>query len=395
MHRACFRPADPAAQLLPPAAAALLAALVASLCGCASPGPPRAPSLQLPQPVKDLAVKRLGPSVELTFTVPQRTTDKQPLQAPELRGTLCRELENQGCVAVAGLTSAISTAGQPSTLTLHDELPPSLLSGPPRLLSYRVEYFNRSGRSAGASDAAYTVAGAAPLPVEDLSAAGSRQGIVLRWRAAPGQSAGVLLRRQDTSTPHAPTPASAPTQTRKPARQERSRQAAEAGVVWLDTHDDSPKGVPETLDATARPEVAYLYAALRETTVNLGGRSLSLRSQLSPAIGFTLHDVFPPPVPTGLNAIGFTGDSASYAVDLIWQPVQDEQLAGYNVYRRALQSPGEDGSARMRLNATPVLLPSFHDARAKPGTRYRYEVTAIDAKGNESEPGATTLEPGP
>ena len=47
---------------------ALSAALI--LTGCASPGPPHAPSLQLPQPVRDLTATRIGNTVELRFTRP-------------------------------------------------------------------------------------------------------------------------------------------------------------------------------------------------------------------------------------------------------------------------------------------------------------------------------------
>ncbi len=41
--------------------------------GCASPGPPRAPSLHLPQPVKGLTAERHGDAVVVRFATPQRT----------------------------------------------------------------------------------------------------------------------------------------------------------------------------------------------------------------------------------------------------------------------------------------------------------------------------------
>ena len=80
---------------------------------------------------------------------------------------------------------------------------------------------------------------------------------------------------------------------------------------------------------------------------------------------------------------------------MIWQPVDDAGLGGYNVYRQALDAKGAAVGARQRLNSVPVKLPGYHDAlsAAMSGTRYRYSVTAVDAKGNESGACETTLEP--
>jgi hypothetical protein len=59
-------------------------------------------------------------------------------------------------------------------------------------------------------------------------------------------------------------------------------------------------------------------------------------------------------------------------------------LAGYNVYRETVGAAG----GATKLNDAPVVLPGFRDATANAATRYRYRVTAVDKKGNES--GATT-----
>ena len=95
------------------AATASLCALLAA--GCASPGPPRAPSLELPQPVADLAAERSGNSVELRFTVPHLSTDKLPLfdrRHPHkmLRGVVCRAVGHRDCTPVAGLSTELTAA---------------------------------------------------------------------------------------------------------------------------------------------------------------------------------------------------------------------------------------------------------------------------------------------
>ena len=48
---------------------------------------------------------------------------------------------------------------------------------------------------------------------------------------------------------------------------------------------------------------------------------------------------------------------------------------------------------RTRLNPAPVPVPSFHDPSASPAARYRYSVTAVDGKGNESPAATVLLEP--
>src|SRR5579864_1560584 len=52
----------------------------ALLAGCASPGVPLPPSLELARPVTDLRAFRKGDKVDLTWTIPTQTTDHQNLR---------------------------------------------------------------------------------------------------------------------------------------------------------------------------------------------------------------------------------------------------------------------------------------------------------------------------
>src|SRR5260370_22391669 len=61
--------------------AAVLAPLIAFAAGCASPGPPQPPSLNLPAVVKDLAAERAGDVVHLHWTTPETTTDRLDIKA--------------------------------------------------------------------------------------------------------------------------------------------------------------------------------------------------------------------------------------------------------------------------------------------------------------------------
>jgi hypothetical protein len=129
--------------------------------------------------------------------------------------------------------------------------------------------------------------------------------------------------------------------------------------------------------------------------VQVGGRSVQLRGAPSAGVDVTLRAIYPPLPPTGLTAAAFV--SGTFAVDLVWQPVDETgliaPLAGYNLYREELDAAGQPtGAARARLNATPLAVPAFHDATAMQNKRYRYWVTAVDVKGNESAAATVLLE---
>jgi len=391
------------------ASQAAVFALAALLIGCASPGVPRSPSLNLPAPVSDFTALRRGSSVELRFTMPQHNTDRLPLRATTLSATLCRAVETGACVPVAAFSKqgvARVTNGHPTVDLLRDQLPDVLTSGPPRLLSYRVELFNPEGHTAGFSDPAYTVAGAAPPAVEGFAAQGSRLGVVLSWNAA-ADAGKVAIRREDLAPkpPAPPKPSNAPARAKSPlSGPAKTGGDEEPNVVWLGAASPAPDApVNERanilLDATAQTEDAYRYAAERRRSVQLGGRTLEMRSALSAPIVFTLHDTYPPPAPTDLTAASFavsnTDPAAGMAVDLIWQPVDDPGLSGYNIYRQPIDVGGATTAPGKRLNPAPIRLPAFHDtipaSAAEQG--YRYSVTSVDAKGNESPACVTTLNP--
>jgi hypothetical protein len=162
--------------------------------------------------------------------------------------------------------------------------------------------------------------------------------------------------------------------------------------------NDSNGSKAHTLDTAALPDTPYRYIAQRRTTLQLANHSIELRSALSTPIEYTLLKVYPPPKPIGLTAAGYaTGTPSTFAVDLIWQPITEAglitPLAGYNLYRETLTTAGEPSASRTQLNSSPIPQPSFHDATANAASTYRYSVTAIDAKGNQSTATTVVLQP--
>ncbi len=381
--------------------------------------------------------------------MPALSTDGQPLRPGTLNGTLCRQEGSAApCLPVdtaqTGRSLTLVAGSGPSTPVLWtDLLPPPLAGGTPRPIAYRVS-LRSAGGSAGYSDPVYTAAGAAPPPVAELRAEGTRLGITLRWIPVPGAGE-VLLRRSEpaspakaataataalpgTSTSSTPTTLSTPsTSSSRSSRKARAQGGAKQGpaqgtqagertgpdLVWLQAAPGDA-GAAATVDNTIEPGIAYRYTALRRVQVRVGGRTLELESRHSAPVTVTWQDVYPPPVPTELTALGYTvpaadGQPTGYAVDLVWLPVEDRQLAGYLVYRQALGEPlGEPlGQAsgdsqrglpaqpgtRLRLTPQPVPTPGFHDAAAQPGQRYLYSVSAIAANGRESTVAETVVEP--
>jgi hypothetical protein len=341
--------------------------------GCGLPAAPKPPSLNLPEPVKDLAASRAGDQVVLTWTMPKENTDQLLLKG-NIATRVCRkETAKSACVAVAKLQLAPAAAG-----TFTDTLPPALAAGAPHPLTYLVELSNRNGRSAGPSNSAVVLAGEAPPPVTGLTAEMRKNGILLRWN--PGPDAQELTRTAVRLRRKLLTPSAAKTDqgllAPQPEPVEQNLLVA-AGVL-----------PGRALDRDIRFGATYEYRAQRVLRVTLDGKAMELPGALSPPLHIEAVDVFPPPVPAGLAAVANPAENgAERSIDLSWQPVSDASLTGYIVYRR------EAGQNWQRISPSqPVVAPSFHDANIQPGRTYHYCVSAIDQNGNESARSAETQE---
>lgn len=362
-------------------AAACLPALIAT--GCGAPAAPQPPTLNLPQPVRDLTAARAGNTVHLTFSVPEKTTDKLPVRGP-MTAQLCRATSDAGPCEPAG-TLALTAQ---KTAAMEDALPADLAEGPMRPLTYRVAVLNHAQKSAGESSAAFAVAGAGPQSIAGFKTMPRRNGIVLGWQSVDGTGQATEWVRFDrirTAGPSAPPPQSgvgAARSEEEPA--EQSMRVSEATAQHR-----AGTNLSFALDATARTGRSYRYTAQRVEQVTLGKRTLELASAVSAPLDVVYRDVFPPSVPAGLiSAV----DTLGKAVDLSWTPDTDSGIAGYIVYRRAVGSKA--GAAPERITgvtgerisgAAPVTAPAWRDTAIVAGQRYAYSVSAIDSSGNESE----------
>ncbi len=359
----------------------LISVLLLVCLGCASPGPPHPPSLHLPERATGLAAERIGDGVRLSWTSPVNTTDGDRIKGP-MTAVVCRELPPRGgCVPVQRVSVS------PGPFSASDELPAGLLSGPPRLLLYRVELQNAKGRSAGESEPVVTAAGTAPPPVGALTLSARRNAVLVRWAPAAPPAAAVmeLKRTLVASADGSVQPAAARTTAKregflpstKPAAGEATlRGAPPAGSAAADG----------LLDPTVTHLDRYRYVAQWVINATVSGHAVELRGLPSPPAVFTFRDVFPPQPPAGLVAIPGEGFGAPLSIDLSWESNAETDLLGYTVYRRTGQEEFR------RLNADPVSAPAYRDQKIEAGQSYTYRVTAVDRRGNESGPSAEVKE---
>jgi hypothetical protein len=340
----------------------LLAALCTLLPSCATTNPPQPPSLQLPQPPKDLRASRKGNSVILRWSVPVLTTDRQRTRS--LGATkICRSLDPAmiQCGNAVGEAPALAPPkpAEPKLIaTYTDALPHGWQQQHPmENATYAVEVLNAVGKGAGVSNRVQVPMAETPPPPADFSARLEGGGVALAWSAA------------------APFPKSDPRlgyAYRVYRRAENGKQPVLIGEIPA---TESPNY--SLIDANVEWEQAYYYRANVTVLINTEGKQISIEGDDTPELKVFTHDVFPPAVPSGLQAV-FSGPGQQPYIDLIWAPVTDADLAGYNVYRR------QDAGDPVKLNTEPVRAPAYLDTNIASGTEYTYSVSSIDVRGNES-----------
>ena len=384
------------------------------LAGCANPGPPKPPTLHLPEPAKGLTAERVGNHVVLSWQTSPDTTDGDTLKGP-ITAQICRDDSPQPppeapvfpappnpCRVVHELPVQPSTPAAPTLVT--DELPQEITAGQPRLMAYRVTLLNEKGRSAGPSAPVYAIAGTAPAPVGPITVTPRRNGALIRWEptdqppAAPMQvmrnlvanAAGPVVAKKPkpsgkpASQPATPMhPSTAPTLQQVTLTAEGESKGDPGGMVDHGIHDgDTLRYVAQrvlTIQLTPPPAIVTGKKGKQRETQPVA-QTLDLKSEPSPVVTFTFHDVIPPAAPTGLAAITGGGFGEAPSIDLSWEPNSELDVVGYNVYRAGADSHFG------RLNRELVMGPEFRDTTVEAGKTYFYRVTAVDQHHNESAP---------
>ena len=367
---------------------ALCAALLAVAAGCAAPGAPQPPSLRLPQPVENLSAVRKGNRVVLTWTPPVETTDRLPMRWPSVT-RVCRVVNQfpirQCGEAVARIKSSELVSESPASprplVSFEDVLPAELIApghaSSEDLATYALEVVNERGHSAGLSNQARVSMAPAIAPPAPLRVSLDVQGPLLRWEMgpiplSPGTFCLVRIYRRTAGT--------------------GGRSAAAGAAFELIFEQPCHAGWSEARDANFEWEQEYDYKAAAAAVIPAPGRPIfQVEGDDSETAHLLAHDVFPPAVPTGLQAV-YSSVGQKPFIDLTWTPNSESDLAGYVVYRRSEGNGGVPSAPVVGVlgqdfsQVSPALLkaPAWRDNNVQPGQTYIYAVSAIDVRGNQS-----------
>jgi len=334
------------------------------VAACATIGPPQPPSLELPKPPLDLRATRKGDRVTLTWSAPSVTTDRQTVRS--IGPTrICRGPE--AVLTQCGTPVGEAEPGPGTTATSKQKIARSYTDSlsaqnqsdnPAGFITYAIEVVNAGGRGAGLSNQVRVSLVRTLPPPQGFAARVTGQGVVLTWTSdvPPADSARPVryvyrvYRRLEGSQEQILA-------GEVPAGGERTLSLTDSSIEWGKTYEYRAETVTEIAQEN-KPEV-------------------QVEGDDSSEIKIFADDVFPPAVPSGLQAVA-SGPGQTAFIDLVWAPVSDVDLDGYNVYRH------EEGSAAVKVNAELLKTPAYRDASVVSGKNYFYSVSAVDVRGNES-----------
>lgn len=385
--------------------------------GCGKKGPPLAPLARVPQRVVDVAARRTGDTVAVTFTIPSSNIDETrpadigrvdvyaytAMLPSDVRDP--RRMTLVGSVTVRrppepqpedaskkkpapppppepgedqGATATVSETLSADMMVpvAPDQKPPAprqaeapswfgaplvpALAGPAPKVEPRRYYVaygvSRGGNRGPASARQGVPIGEPPAAPLQPGLEATEGGVIVTWAVPPG--------------------------ARLPYQEPAEGEVLEATALGMESappltyvvYRVSPDG-PAKL--TAKPITSRTFTDTGSEfgvercydvrTVTAEG-AVSFESAPSPPACITPVDTFPPPAPASLAAVAGEG-----AISLIWEGVAAADLAGYLVLR------GEAPAGELTpLFETPVRESTYRDASAKPGVRYVYAVVAVD-----------------
>ena len=412
----------------------LVALLIAVLMcvGCGKKGPPLPPLVKLPGAPQNVVAERRGNIVDLQFTVPGTNTDgsrpanvsraevyaitapitptpltdeqllklgtkvgavqvKAPrnpnltadaddpsdeVEAPEGPGL------EQGASArleeplTAEMLTPIELPKNPkasSSAADADDAPRPLLAPLPSVLSrtYVVYATSTRGRKGPLSPRIVVPLVPPPPPPSTPAIAYDESNVTVTWPAVDTQ-------------PEIQAPADGSSDEVLPSTPIEAARPAIAYNVYDTTNPSSAVKLTKAPIAELRFQDARMVWGEKRcytvrTAESVGG--FTIESDAAPAQCETLVDTFAPAAPKGVAGIPSDG-----AINLIWEPNTEKDLAGYIVMRAA--APQETLEP---ITPAPIQETSFKDA-VQGGVHYVYAVKAVDKAGNASPPSPRVAE---
>lgn len=343
--------------------------------GCGAPGEPVAPSPQIPIQITDLAASQSGDAVQLTFTLPARTTKGERLPEPPAVEILRGVLNPDGSPDPKSFRLIFTVPGAltenylaTDKFTFLDHISADALRSSNPVFAYRVR--TRASRKRTSADSNTVLQRVLPVPERITSPTVSvvETAIELTWQA-PKQT-----------TDGKPLAAIAEYRIYRGLLDPASASSAATDLCqakWLAPPARlSSSATSSFRDTDFEFDKTYLYTV--RSVINVDNKPIE-SADSTPAI-VTPRDVFPPAVPQNLvaNVVRPTADSLT-EIDLSWSINSEADLAGYRVYRSEQQdTPGQ------LITPDLLLSPAYRDTSVQPGHRYWYSVTSLDRSGNES-----------
>jgi len=313
------------------AVVALAPGLLLMTAGCGYVGEPQPPALNIPVTVTDLRAAEIGDAIAVEFTIPALTTEGLPLKnlrTVELAvGETGDPFSAEAWSAKARRYPVAATASG----TVMQDIPAREWIGKNIMIGVRATG-PKGKTSAWSNFASVSVIQPVAAP-SALRAQNVERGVAVTWQ---GEAAKYRVFRAVGDGKPAPL-------------------------------GDTDR--PEYLDESTSYDTRYQYSvqALASETE---------QSTVAGPVTITPVDEFAPAAPAEVSAV-----AGAQAIELVWERNTEADFAGYNVYRSV------EGGAFERV-AAGVEAPVFSDMRVEAGKRYRYRISAVDLKGNESAPSA-------
>lgn len=325
------------APLLPTGAGASALVTILLLCGCGYVGPVLPPSPQLPTAIADLHAIERGDQIVVTFSTPSHTTDNLSIRRfseIDLRiGTAPTPFDFNQWAASAQQYSLTppppNDPDNPQAVPVTKSIPAGPWVGKRVAIAVRTAVKKTDHYSSWSNRTTFTVIQPLDPPVTKVEP--TAQGVLLSWaKQISGAQYSVYRQGPGDQQP-----------------------------VQIGTSDH-----PDYVDKGAQYETRYVY-----TVVAIEGSAESLPST---PVGITMSDTFAPSVPATITAL-----AGPDSIEVSWQRSPEADLKGYYVYRSVNAGPFE-------RQGSLVSVPTFSDHNVEHGKTYRYQVSAVDQKNNES-----------
>ncbi len=329
-----------------------------------------------PVAITDLTARQAGDAVQLSFTMPSKSTLGEKLKEAPAFEVLRGSFKPDGTVDEKSFRVVDTVPGslvneyiQKGKVEFPDAISPQELKAHAgELVLYRVRTYVSPKKISPSSPSASLKLYPVPAPIPSLQVELTENAIDLKWQTPTSTTAGEPL---GTIPEYHVYRGELDPQTADVAKLDPRKGTWKAPLLQI-----AVTTIPEYHDVGFDYGKTYAYTV--RSTIQVQG--MTLESSDSPLVVLTPRDNFPPAAPQSLVAAVLPGAAGeAKVVDLSWSINLETDLAGYRVYRSEQEgTPGE------LLTKELLPTPAYRDTSVRNGQKYWYRVTAVDKADNES-----------